>query len=148
MTACAPDIAALAAIHAAAFTLPPPWPAAAIAAVLATPGAFVCATPQGFAIGRALAGEAELLTLAVRPAARRQGIGRRLVTDFLRRAAAAGAEAAFLEVAADNLAAIALYRGFGFAETGRRRGYYRGEGAAAVDALVLSRPLTGFPPVF
>lgn len=140
------DPAVLAAIHAAAFTRPPPWSAAAIGGVLASPGAFLCAMPEGFLIGRALAGEAEMLTLAVRPGARRQGIGRHLVAEFLRIAGACGTETAFLEVAADNPAAIALYRGSGFAETGRRRGYYRGDGAPAVDALILSRVLTGFPP--
>lgn len=147
MNAAAADTAGLAAIHAAAFTRPPPWPAAAIAQTLATPGAFLCAAPDGFLIGRVLAGEAELLTLAVRPEARRRGIGRHLVSEFLLLATAAGAATAFLEVAADNPAAIALYRAAGFAETGRRRGYYRGDGAAtAIDALVLSRPLTGFAP--
>ncbi|PKP75663.1 MAG: ribosomal-protein-alanine acetyltransferase [Alphaproteobacteria bacterium HGW-Alphaproteobacteria-6] len=146
MNAAAADPAGLAAIHAAAFTRPPPWPAAAIAQTLTTPGAFLCAAPDGFLIGRVLAGEAELLTLAVRPEARRHGIGRRLVAEFLRIAAGRGAETAFLEVAADNAAAIALYRAAGFAGAGRRRGYYGGAAAAPVDALVLSQPLTGFAP--
>lgn len=141
------DPATLAAIHAEAFTRPRPWSVEAIIGILASPGAFLCTAPAGFLIGRALAGEAELLTLAVRPAARRQGIGRQLVAEFLRIAAGRGARAAFLEVAADNLAAIALYRAFGFAETGRRRGYYGGDATSAtVDALLLSRALTAFAP--
>jgi ribosomal-protein-alanine N-acetyltransferase len=146
VTAAAADPAGLAAIHAAAFTRPPPWSAEAIAQTLATPGVFLCAAPEGFLIGRALAGEAELLTLAVRPEARRHGIGRRLVAEFLRISAGRGAETALLEVAADNAAAIALYRAAGFAGTGRRRGYYTGAAAAPVDALILSRPLAGFVP--
>ena len=46
----------------------------------------------------------------------------------------------FLEVAADNAAALALYRTAGMAETGRRADYYRRPGGA-VDALVLSKVL-------
>ena len=140
MTA-APTAAALAALHRRCFTVPRPWSAAEIAGLLAAAGAILIAVPQGFALGRAVAGEAELLTLAVAPEARRQGIGRGLVTDFIARAAAQGAATVFLEVAADNAAALALYRAAGFAEAGRRRGYYRRPDGAAADALVLRRAL-------
>lgn len=133
--------ARLAAIHAASFTLPRPWSAAEVAAVLATPGAFLLEEPEGFLIGRALAGEAELLTLAVAPGARRCGTGARLVAGFLSQAASAGAARAFLEVAADNAPALALYAGAGFRPAGRRPGYYRQPGAAPTDALVLARDL-------
>ena len=47
----------------------------------------------------------------------------------------------FLEVAVDNPAAIALYQAAGFVPAGRRRGYYRRQGADAMDALVLRRTL-------
>ncbi len=134
------DPTALAAIHAESFTTPRPWSAADITATLATPGAFLVTAENGFLIGRAIAGEAELLTLAVRPAARRRGTGAELVAGFFDTAQAKGAERAFLEVAADNTAAIALYLGAGFEETGRRPGYYRGS-AGAVDAVLMSRPL-------
>lgn len=135
------DPARLAALHGASFTTPRPWSAAEIAATLATPGAFLVDDSDGFLIGRVLAGEAELLTLAVAPAARRRGIGARLVAAFLARAHAASARRAFLEVAADNTAALALYARAGFAEAGRRRGYYRHPSGAATDALVLARDL-------
>jgi ribosomal-protein-alanine N-acetyltransferase len=90
---------------------------------------------------RAIAGEAEVLTLAVEPAHRRRGAARALLRGALAQATAAGAEQAFLEVAADNAAALALYREEGFEEAGRRAGYYQRPGARAVDALVLRRSL-------
>ena len=122
---------ALAAIHAAAFPPAERWDAAALAELLAMPAAFgVLDARGGFALARVAGGEAELLTLAVMPQARRQGIGRALV--HVVRAKLDGAPL-FLEVAADNAAARALYRSAGLAECGRRRDYY-GPGR---DALVL-----------
>lgn len=150
---------ALAALHSACFSRPRPWSAAEFAALLAGPGVVLLLEPGasptpslpraggrrradpalGFLLGRVVADEAEVLTLAVDPAARRQGTGARLVAAFLAHAAARGAARAFLEVAEDNSAAIALYRGAGFTEVGRRRGY----AAPGVDALVLARGLDG-----
>lgn len=92
-------------------------------------------------MGRVIADEAELLTLAVAPPARRQGLGRGLLAHFLDEARRRGATRAFLEVAADNGPACALYQAGGFAEDGRRRGYYRGPDGVVVDALLLSRAL-------
>ncbi|MGL4278861.1 MAG: ribosomal protein S18-alanine N-acetyltransferase [Albidovulum sp.] len=135
------DPATLAGIHAASFRNPRPWSADEIAAILSGTGTFLLTAPHGFLIGRAIAGEAELLTLAVAPDARRQGSGGRLLADFLAESARRGAESAFLEVAADNAAALALYRRHGFAEAGRRRGYYRDSPGEALDAIVMSRRL-------
>lgn len=129
---------ALARLHGAVFTTPRPWTAAEFAAFLASPGCFLLGGEGGFLLGRVIAGEAELLTLAVPPEARRQGIGAELVAAFLAEAAGRGAETAFLEVAADNDAARRLYHRAGFAEAGRRRAYY----GPALDALVLSRALS------
>lgn len=132
----------LAALHARCFTVPPPWEAAAFAGFLADPLCFVLVEGDaGFILGRAVAGEAELLTLAVAPEARRRGLGRKLVARFVYQARLRGAEAAFLEVAEDNAAARALYARCGFAESGRRRGYYRKPDGGAVDAVVMLRGL-------
>jgi ribosomal-protein-alanine N-acetyltransferase len=134
----------LAALHARVFTTPRPWSAAEFAALLADPLVFLLTGPAGFLLGRVVAGEAELLTLAVAPEARRQGTGARLVQGFLQESARRGAESAFLEVAAPNAAARALYAAAGFAEAGRRRNYYRSPEGGAEDALILvfafSRP--------
>jgi ribosomal-protein-alanine N-acetyltransferase len=135
------DAAALARLHGRCFTLPPPWSEAAFAGLLAQPGVFLRTEAAGFVLGRVILDEAELLTLAVDPAARRQGAGRRLLAAFAAEAAARGATRVFLEVASGNMAARALYAGAGWAEAGRRRGYYQGAGGAADDALILARAL-------
>ena len=114
------DAAQLAALHARAFERP--WSETETAALLRGVGAVAFATEDGFILLRALGLEAEVLTLAVAPEARRRGLGRSLVEAALAAAAAGGAEALFLEVAADNAAALALYEGAGFERVGVRRG--------------------------
>ncbi|MEJ0018327.1 MAG: GNAT family N-acetyltransferase [Acetobacteraceae bacterium] len=125
---------ALAAIHAAAFPPREAWGADAISLQLALPGAFGLVDSRGgMLLGRVAADEAEVLTLAVAPAVRRQGIGAALLAAAKAAAAARGARALFLEVATNNAAALALYLRAGFIEVGRRRRYY----ADSSDALVL-----------
>lgn len=131
----------MARLHHACFGDVRPWSAAELADILQNPHSFALKRDHGFLIGRAIAGEAEVITLAVDPAARRRGIGRALVQEFLASARQKRADSAFLEVAADNAAAIALYRACGFAQTGLRRAYYRTADGRALDALVLSCPL-------
>jgi ribosomal-protein-alanine N-acetyltransferase len=135
----------LAVLHAASFEDGQAWGPDAIALMLALPGAFaLCAEAeadagglQGFVMARVAADEAEILTLAVPPPARRRGLGLALMRAALAEAAARGARAMFLEVAAGNEAARALYGALGFAEVGRRRRYY----ADGADAVVLRRDL-------
>ncbi|MBM3605363.1 MAG: GNAT family N-acetyltransferase [Alphaproteobacteria bacterium] len=132
-TALSPDPHALARLHARCFTRPPPWTEAEIASTLGAVGSFLLTEPQGFLLGRALAGEAELLTLAVAPEARRQGTGQRLLAAFARACQDRRADTAFLEVAQDNLAARRLYSRAGWLEAGVRRRYY----GPATDAIVM-----------
>lgn len=130
------DTALLAALHAAAFDKP--WSAGEIAALMATPGVFALTFDlQGFILCRSIAGEAEILTVAVDPVARRGGVGRALVEAAAGLAAQDGAESLFLEVAHDNTAALALYAAAGFERVGLRRGYY----ASGADAVVMRRAL-------
>ncbi|WP_284162640.1 ribosomal protein S18-alanine N-acetyltransferase [Frigidibacter sp. SD6-1] len=128
---------ALAALHAAAFTVPRPWSAEEIAALLADPLCLLAHRPEGFALARAVAGEAELLTIAVHPDARGRGVGTALLAELLGLARDRAAERMFLEVAASNESAIRLYQAAGFTRIGLRRGYFA-DGAARTDALVLS----------
>jgi Fur family ferric uptake transcriptional regulator len=138
------DAALLAALHAAAFA--EPWGESEIAALLATPGVFALTLgAAGLILVRVAADEAEILTLGTGPAHRRRGVAARLVEAAAGMAAAGGARALFLEVAEDNLPARGLYAGHGFAEVGRRKGYYSG-GAGSVDALVLRRDLNSADP--
>lgn len=135
-----PDAApALAALHATAFPPAERWGGDALRLLLEMPGGFAWHSPGlGFILARAAADEAEILTLAVRPEARRRGVARRLLQAALAEARARGAATMFLEVSVANAAARALYAAAGFAEVGRRRRYYE-DGS---DALVLSRPLS------
>ncbi len=131
---------ALADVHAQAFD--EPWPAAEIAALIASPGAIALAAMvdgdlAGFILARIAADEAEVLTLATARASRRRGAAARLLTAARLAARAGGAGAMFLEVAEDNPAALALYRGQGFGEVGARPGYYRRPGGEAAAARIM-----------
>ena len=137
---------ALATLHARAFVTPAPWDAASFAGFLTDPLAFLLVEGDaGFLLGRAVAGEAELLTIAVAPESRRLGLGRRLVSRFLYQARLRQADRAFLEVSAQNPAAIALYESAGFTPAGRRTGYYRTPEGIRIDALILARDLPPAP---
>lgn len=131
----------LAALHARSFTTPRPWSEAEFAGFLASPLCFLCSEPSGFALGRVIADEAELLTIAVDPHARRTGAGRRLLQAFEAEAQTRGATTAFLEVASDNAPARGLYASGGWAESGLRKGYYHAPDGARIDAVVMCRSL-------
>lgn len=133
------DAHRLAALHAEAFD--PPWPDTAFADLLDQPGMFGLTTDDGFILIRAVADEAEILTLAVRPSARRRGLARALVEAARVHASTLGAERMFLEVAVGNTPARALYQASGFSEAGRRRDYYARPDGSREDALILSIPL-------
>jgi ribosomal-protein-alanine N-acetyltransferase len=128
----------LAAIHAAGFPPAEVWNTALIAGHLSMPGVFaLLAGTRGMIMARVAADEAEILTLAVAPAARRRGIGAALLAAAAARARDAGAVNLFLEVAQTNAAARALYAAAGFTQVGHRKGYYDD----GTDALVLAKPL-------
>jgi ribosomal-protein-alanine N-acetyltransferase len=118
------------------------WSRQDIGALLATPGACgfllqLDGGDAGFALCRVAADEAELLTIAVRPAYRRRGAGRRLLAGVIDHVRQAGARSLFLEVGVDNPAARRLYEAERFQTVGKRRAYYqRGDGPAA-DGIVM-----------
>jgi ribosomal-protein-alanine N-acetyltransferase len=135
----------LADLHDKAFDRP--WTALEFEDLLKSPGAFAIlgeagepAEAKGFVLCRSIADEAEILTIAVDPAARRRGWGAALVEVAAGVAAETGAEALFLEVAVDNTAAIALYQATRFAKVGLRKGYYPHPDGAK-DAVVMRRAL-------
>ncbi|MDJ1158745.1 GNAT family N-acetyltransferase [Chelatococcus sp. SYSU_G07232] len=126
----APDAAATAArIHAESFARP--WDLHEIERMLADAAVVgdsvfrgAARQPSGFVLSRIVLDEAEVLTIAVFARDRRRGLARTLLARHLARLAARGVRTLFLEVEEGNAAAIALYRSFGFVQSGRREGYY------------------------
>ena len=86
------------------------------------------------------ADQAEILTIATAKAARRRGLGRQLLDAAFAQLSENGTAELFLEVAEDNIAAIALYKNAGFQPIGRRPGYYRRPGGR-IAAITLSKTL-------
>jgi ribosomal-protein-alanine N-acetyltransferase len=119
------------------------WTAPQCAGLLPMPGVWLMLARDnsnvvGFAMGRAVAREAELLLLAVKSKHQKRGIGRLLLDAFVARARARGAERLHLEVREGNHA-VNLYRLAGFTQVGRRRNYYSGRDGQIYDALTLAR---------
>jgi ribosomal-protein-alanine N-acetyltransferase len=79
---------------------------------------------EGFLVAHEVAGEWEIENIAIAGAARRRGLGTRLLGAFLDQTQAQQATAVFLEVRESNHAARLLYEKWAFVESGRRPGYY------------------------
>lgn len=140
------DAGDMARVHALAFR--PGWSGSDICELLKSPGVFglcvdIDATCLGMAIVRAMAGEAEILTIGVDPEARRQGIGQAMVEAIAEFCREGNVQHLFLEVAVDNDAAIGLYSRAGFVAAGRRRNYYDRGPLGRIDALVLRLDIEG-----
>lgn len=136
------DAPALARLHAAGFYRG--WPTADFEAYLADPKitpAYVASDARraisGFAMLRLAEDESELLTIAVDPKSRGRGLGRAMLAAAFSDLAMSPVKAMFLEVDETNAPAIALYRGFGFTEIGKRKAYYPKPDGTAATALVM-----------
>lgn len=141
------DIATLNAIMADAFDprFGEAWTPSQCLGMIALPGVWFSIAwsgnrPVGFALARAVADEAELLLLAIRPAARRSGIGTALLRSIVTDAHERGADVLHLEVRANN-EAVRLYRNEGFKKIGERRDYYRGDDGKLFDAHTFSKQI-------
>jgi tRNA threonylcarbamoyladenosine biosynthesis protein TsaB len=137
------DIPTLAAHHQQSFTKG--WNAADLAGMLSVPGTQALVIESqgrvaGFIMQRAILDEAEILTLAVAPELRRQGLGKTILQGALATARATGISSIFLEVNAHNVAALALYKACGFAETGRRKSYYATP-QGTEDAILMAKKI-------
>lgn len=95
----------------------------------------------GFVLARHVAGEAEILTVAVQARLGRVGLGWRLMQAAIREAHRQGGETMFLEVDAGNAPAVGLYRKLGFQTVGERKAYYTDASGAKSTALVMRRDL-------
>lgn len=118
-----------------------PWDRESLARELADPRVLLLAVsrepggpPDGYAIFRRVADEAELLRVGVDPGERRHGLARALILEGLRRLQDGEIQVCFLEVRTDNVPAIALYESLGFGRAGFRKEYYRD----GTDALILA----------
>ena len=96
---------------------------------------------NGFVLAREVAGEAEILTIAVGEKVGRFGLGWRLMQAAIREAKSRGGEAMFLEVDDGNQAALGLYRKLGFEKAGERPAYYTDDQGRRTSALVMRRDL-------
>ena len=134
------DVAAIAAMERSVFS--DPWSAESIRETIGMPWIFteVAEAPDGALAGyvfcREVAGESEILNIAVDPSRRRGGVGKLLLGAALTWAEGRGAEETFLEVRESNAGAIALYEAAGFRAVGRRPDYYQ---HPAEDAVLYRR---------
>lgn len=136
---------ACAALHGASFTFS--WPSDELEALLTSPstyanGAFVKDDDLvGFILSRLAADEAEILTVAVAPKRRGLGIAGKLIRANMEQLQIAGAKTWFLEVEAQNVAALSLYKRSGFDKVGERKSYYRKQDGDPATAYILRRNL-------
>lgn len=137
------DIAAVMEVMAVAFDprFGEAWTAQQCLGILDMPGVWLTVArisdrAVGFALGRAIADEAELLLIGVAPDYRRRGIGAVLLDSAMAAARARGAAKLHLEVRQGN-EAVFLYQKANFEQVGRRRDYYRGADGSLFDALSL-----------
>jgi ribosomal-protein-alanine N-acetyltransferase len=139
------DADALARLHALGFFRG--WPREDFAAYIEgrdTPVYVACDMKRriaGFLMLRLLGDDTEIITVAVDPKWRGRGVGRALLRAAFDDLMMSPARRMLLEVAADNPAALRLYRTEGFAEIGRREGYYARADGAPATALVMARDL-------
>ncbi|QMU60032.1 MAG: GNAT family N-acetyltransferase [Boseongicola sp.] len=131
----------MATIHSRAMVMPRAWTTDEFADMLMMPGMFSVDREAGFALGRVVLDEVELLTLAVEPHQQRRGIGAGCLRDFEEQAQMFGAKRALLEVAATNAPARGLYDRFGYIESGRRTGYYASDAHTPVDAVLMQKTI-------
>jgi len=128
---------ALAHIHALCFTSPRPWTAQEFVDLRLSRASLFVERPCGFLVGNVSADEAEVLTLAVHPDHRREGIGAQLLRGFEEIASERGAVRFVLEVSVGNPAAIALYTAKGYKPAGYRKDYYAAPGGEKSSAIVM-----------
>jgi ribosomal-protein-alanine acetyltransferase len=95
---------------------------------------------NGFIVTRTIAGEAEILNLAVVHSVRRMGVGAALLESVLRNLEESNVRRVYLEVRAANVPAMAFYRKHLFSITGTRPDYYQNPTESAV---LMERILTG-----
>ncbi len=97
---------------------------------------------RGYAVMMHVLDETHLLNLSIASVVQRQGVGRRLLRQLMRRSCDRGARGMFLEVRPSNGPALALYADEGFVQIGVRRNYYPADNKSREDAIVMRCDLT------
>jgi ribosomal-protein-alanine N-acetyltransferase len=136
----ADDVDAVYALECSVF--PHPWSRANFTDSLASGyDAWVLRAPGGALAGYFLlmyaVDEAHLLDVAVAPPRQGSGLGRWLLDRIVARAGDMGMASILLEVRPSNLRALQVYQRYGFAEIGRRKGYYPAHEGRREDAIVM-----------
>ncbi len=128
-------MAALVKLHAASFQ--PGWKESDFKGMFSVCGTVALISQEGFAVVRLIGAEAEILTFAVNPQARRKGLGYAItqaMSDWLK---ANSAESVLLEVRQGNAAALNMYAKAGFARISERKGYYSNPDGSRESAIVM-----------
>ena len=123
------DVPAVSALDQLSFSLP--WPERSFRFEVTSNNAARCWVTEvdgrivGMIVGWLFVDEIHIANVATHPDFRRQGIAQKMLTHALRYTADEGAITSFLEVRESNLVAQAMYRKFGYENTGRRKRYYK-----------------------
>lgn len=112
-----------------------PWSAQDFAD-LKKSGCNIIASQNGFIVWRTVVDEAEIITIGVRPEARKNGIATAMLTLVENDLKKRGVKKIFLEVAENNVPAKKLYEQNGFTQISIRPKYYDG-----VDAILMEKNL-------
>lgn len=142
------DVTAMVKLHRAAFPASEAWSVSAFSDMMRqstthAEGIFAHAELQTMLLVQYVAGEAEILTLATAPGARRRGLAQQTLDGMQQRLAPLGLAKWLLDVAEDNRAARAFYKKLGFQVDARRANYYKRLEGTSVDAILMSKPVGG-----
>ena len=142
------DADAMATVHAAAFPGGEVWTASEMIGLLDQPANLARGLRDGpnlaaFILVQYVRDEAEILTLATAPQARRRGFARTLLQALEQELAPSGLATWQLDVRADNSGARAFYEALGFQTDGVRRNYYKRLEGGRIDAILMSKAVGG-----
>ena len=129
----------MAALHRRADAASRHWSAAEYAQLSTAENGLLVSGNHGFVLGQLSLSEAEIFMIIVDPTHQRRGLGLVYLSRFETKAHSAGATRVFLEVAASNQPAQALYKRAGYQRVGTRKNYYKAPEAQPEDALVLQK---------
>lgn len=117
-----------------------PWSVQSFKELLALPTTLGWVSADGFILCSVVFDEMEILTICTMPEKRRHGIATQFLNEAQRYALVHSIEHIFLEVSVQNAPAIALYKKFGFIQTGLRKRYYKIKDKL-VDALCMTKTI-------